>query len=89
MLVLQMVMPGIALMSGTSSFEHGEVLGNLAMYMAYAMVSSGHLPLMMLILLLAFLAEGQTQKCAIKTCDLASQGEGLGHRQFRIPTFQT
>ena len=67
-------MPGIALMSGISSFVHGEVLGNLAVYMAYAMVSSGHLPLMMLMLLLAFLAEGQTQKCAIKICDLAGSG---------------
>ena len=86
---LRVVMPGVALMKGTSSMEHGAVLGNLAMYMAYAMVSSGHLPLMMLMLLLAFLAEGQTQQCAIQICDLASQGEGLGHRQFRIPTFQT
>ena len=63
---LRVVMRGVALMRGTSSMEHGSVLGNLAMYMAYAMVSSGHLPLMMLMLLLAFLAEGQTQKCANK-----------------------
>ena len=59
------------------------------MYMAFAMVSAGHLPLMMLMLLLAFVAEGQTQKCPIKICDVASRGEGLGHPQFRIPTFQT
>ena len=34
------------------------VLGNLAIYMAYAIMSSGHLPLMMPMLLLTFLAEG-------------------------------
>ena len=55
------VMPGIALMRGTSPMEHGAVLGSMAIYMSYAMVSSGHLPLMMLMLLVAFLAEGQTQ----------------------------
>ena len=86
---LRVAMPGLALMRGTSAIEHGAVLRNLAIHMAYAMMSSGHLPLMMLMLLLAFLAEGETQKCAIKICDLASQVAGLGHRQFRIPTFQT
>ena len=33
-------------------------MGSFGVYMADAMVSSGHLPLMMLMLFLAFLAEG-------------------------------
>ena len=44
--------------------EHGAVLGNMAIYMAYAMVSSGHLPLMMPMLLVAFLAEGLVARVA-------------------------
>ena len=52
-----MVMPGISLLRDVR-LEPGAVLGNFAVYMAYAMVSAGHLPLMMPVLLLAFLAEG-------------------------------
>ena len=61
------VMPGMALLKDTSLMEHEAVLGNLAIYMAYAIVSSGHLPLMMLMLLLGCFAEGQTRKCATIT----------------------
>ena len=53
-----LVIPGITLLRGTSPKKPGAVLGNMAIYMASAMVSSGHLPLMMPMLLLAFLAEG-------------------------------
>ena len=52
-------MPGLALvMRSMLPAEYGAVLGSFATYMAYAMVSSGHLPLMLPMLLLAFLAEG-------------------------------
>ena len=49
--------------------ESGAIVGNLGIYMAYMLVSSGHLPLMNLILLLAFWGEGlvarvaRAQKC--------------------------
>ena len=49
---------GISLVKNTLPADSEEVLGNFAIYMAYAMVSSGHLPLMMPMLLLSFLAEG-------------------------------
>ena len=39
-------------------------MGNLGIYMAYVLVSSGHLPLMNLILLLAFLGEGLVARVA-------------------------
>ena len=58
------VMPGFALMRDASPMESGAVLGNMAIYMAYAMVSSGHLPLVMPMLLLAFLAEGLVVRVA-------------------------
>ena len=58
------VMPAITLLRGTSPMEAGAVLGNMAIYMAYAMVSSGHLPLMMPMLLVAFLAEGLVVRVA-------------------------
>ena len=57
-------MPGMALLKDASPMESGAVLGNMAVYMAYAMVSSGHLPLMMPMLLLAFLAEGLVVRSA-------------------------
>ena len=51
------VIPGIALLRETKTFS-GAVVGDFAIYIAYAMVSSGHLPLMMPMLFIAFLAEG-------------------------------
>ena len=51
------VIPGTALLRKKLPDDSGAVLGNFAIYMAYAMVSSGHLPLMMPMLLIAFLAE--------------------------------
>ena len=53
-----LVMPGVNLMRNKLPTESSEVVGNFGIYMAYALVSSGHLPLMNFILLLAFLGEG-------------------------------
>ena len=58
------VMPGIALIRNELPAESSAVLAQIAIHMAYAMVSSGHLPLMMPILLLAFLAEGLVARVA-------------------------
>ena len=44
--------------------ESDAVVGNFGIYIAYALVSSGHLPLMHLILSLAFLGEGLVAKVA-------------------------
>ena len=60
-------MPGVALMRNKLPTEYGAVLGSFAVYMAYAMVSSGHLPLMMPMLFLALLVEGQGQTGEKKT----------------------
>ena len=49
---------GVALLRNQLRTGAEPVLGNFGIYMAYAMVSSGHLPLMMPVLLLSFLAEG-------------------------------
>ena len=59
-----LVIPGVALLSEAPSVESGAVLGNFAIDMVYAMVSSGHLPLMMPMLLVAFLAEGLVVRVA-------------------------
>ena len=53
-----LAMPGLALMAGRLPRESGAIAGNIGIYMAYALLSSGHLPLMNFILLLAFLGEG-------------------------------
>ena len=58
------VIPGVALLRGKGPKDSGALLGNLANYMAYAMVSSGHLPLMMPMLLLAFLVDGLVARVA-------------------------
>ena len=56
-LTIGLVMPGLALMRGSLPTESGAVVGTLGIYMAHALVSSGHLPLMNFILHLAFLGE--------------------------------
>ena len=58
------VMPGIALIKDKLPKESEAVLGSFAIHMAYAMVSSGHLPLMMPMLLLGFFAEGLVARAA-------------------------
>ena len=60
--VTGLLMPGAALLRNKLPSQLGSVLGNFAVYTAYAMVSSGHLPLMMPMLLLASLAEGHEQE---------------------------
>ena len=60
--VTGLVMPGTALMRNKLPTEIGSVLGNFAIFTAFAMVSSGHLPLMMPMLLLASLVEGLEQE---------------------------
>ena len=47
-----LVMPGVALIRGKLPTDSGAVMGTFGIYMAYALVSSGHLPLMNLILFL-------------------------------------
>ena len=61
----EVVMPGIALLRDALPVKSGEVLtGNFSIYMAYAMVSSGHLPLMMPMLLLAVSIAGLIARVA-------------------------
>ena len=57
-------MPGIALLRDAPPAESGDALGNFAISMAYALASSGHLPLMMPMLLLVCLAEGLVARVA-------------------------
>ena len=59
-----LVIPGLALMRGSLPTESGAVMGTLGIYMAHALVSSGHLPLMNFILHLAFLGEGLVARVA-------------------------
>ena len=58
------LMPAIALLRNNLPTESGTIVGNVGIYMAYAMVSSGHLPLMNFILLLALLGEGLVARVA-------------------------
>ena len=59
-----LVIPGLALLMEMLPTESGAIAGNLGIYMAYMLVSSGHLPLMNLILLLAALGEGLVARVA-------------------------
>ena len=59
-----LVMPGVNFMRNKLPTESSEVVGNFGIYMAYALVSSGHLPLMNFILFLAFLGEGLVARVA-------------------------
>ena len=59
-----LVMPGVNLMRNKLPAESSEVVGNFGIYVAYALVSSGHLPLMNFILFLAFLGEGLVARVA-------------------------
>ena len=59
-----LVMPGVALMRGKLPTESGAVVGTLGIYVAFGLVSSGHLPLMNFILYLAFLGEGLVARVA-------------------------
>ena len=58
------VMPSLTLMRNMLPKESGAVLGNFGVYMAYAIVSSGHLPLMLPMLLLACLIKGLMARVA-------------------------
>ena len=60
--VTGLVMPAAALLNNKLPSRLQSVLGNSAVYTAYAMMSCGHLALMMPMLLLASLAEGQGQE---------------------------
>ena len=44
--------------------ESSEVVGNFGIYMAYLLVSSGHLPLMNFIIFFAFLGQGLIARLA-------------------------
>ena len=63
-ITIGLVMPGLALMRGSLPTESGAVMGTLGIYMAHALVSSGHLPLMNFILHLAFFGEGLVARVA-------------------------
>ena len=63
-ITIGLVWPGLALMVGKLPRHSGAIVGNFGIYMAYALVSSGHLPLMNFILLLAFLGEGLVGRVA-------------------------
>ena len=70
-------MPGVALIRDKLPTEPGALVGNFGIYMAYALVSSGHLPLMNFILLLAFLGEGLVARVAwAEKCIKVSQKQG-------------
>ena len=58
------LMPGIALLRNKLPKESGAIVGSFGIYMAYAIVSSGHLPLMNFILLLALVGEGLVARVA-------------------------
>ena len=68
-----LVMSGVTLMRDKLPTESGEVVGNFGIYMAYALVSSGHLPLMSVVLLLAFLGEGLVARVAWSKQHLKAQ----------------
>ena len=53
-----LVMPGMNLMRKKLPTESSEIVGSFGIYMAYALVSSGHLPLMNFIIFASFLGEG-------------------------------
>ena len=59
-----LVMPGLDLVRGVLPTESGQIVGNFGIYVAYALVSSGHLPLMNFVLLLACLGEGLVARVA-------------------------
>ena len=59
-----LVMPGMNLMRNKLPTESSEIVGNFGMYIAYALVSSGHLPLMNFILFVSFLGGGFIAKVA-------------------------
>ena len=63
-ITMGLLMPGLSLLGGRLPTESGAIVGNFGIYMAYALVSSGHLPLMNFILLLAFLGEGLVARVA-------------------------
>ena len=64
LITIGLTMPGLALMCGKLPTESGAVVGTSGIYMAFALVSSGHLPLMNFILHLAFLGEGLLARVA-------------------------
>ena len=59
-----LAMPAVNFMRDNLPTESDAVVGNFGIYIAYALVSSGHLPLMNLILFLAFMGEGLVARVA-------------------------
>ena len=53
-----LVMPGLALARDKLPTDSGAIVGSFALQLAYSMMSSGHLPLMMPVLLLGLLVKG-------------------------------
>ena len=49
-----LVIPGVALLRNKLPKASGAIVGKLGIYMTYVLMSSGHLPLMKFVLLLAF-----------------------------------
>ena len=60
-------------MAGRFPTESGAIVGRLGIHVAYALVSSGHLPLMSIILFLSFLGEGLVARVAWKERELKAK----------------
>ena len=63
-LMTGLAMQGMALLRDGLPTESGEVVGNFGILIAYAMLSSGHLPLMNFVLLLTFFSQGLVARVA-------------------------
>ena len=74
-----LVLPAVAIMRENLPTESGAIAGNLAISTAYVLMSSGHLPLMMPILLLALLAEGLVARVAWAETSLKYRGRDVEH----------
>ena len=79
-------MPGVALSRDKLPTESSAVLGNVTVFAAYALISSGHLPLMMPMILLALLGEGLVARVAwAENCLKAQHVRDLDATSFRNP----
>ena len=63
-ITMGLAISGLALARGKLPRESGAIVSNFGITMAYALVSSGHLPLMNGVLLLAFLGDGLVARVA-------------------------
>ena len=64
LIAMGLVMPGVAVLRNRLPKESATIVGSFGIFMAYAMLSSGHLPLISFILSLTFLGEGLVARVA-------------------------